>query len=61
MSVQGAAAGPAALPGPATELSRDLGLFSVTMVGVGAMVGAGIFALTGIAAGAAGPALILAF
>jgi amino acid transporter len=31
------------------------------MVGVGAMVGAGIFALTGIAAGAAGPALILAF
>ena len=31
------------------------------MVGVGAMVGAGIFALTGIASGAAGPGLILAF
>ena len=31
------------------------------MVGVGAMIGAGIFVLTGIAAGPAGPALILAF
>ena len=44
-----------------TELSRDLGLFTITMVGVGAMIGAGIFVLTGIAAGTAGPALILAF
>lgn len=44
-----------------TELSRDLSLFDVTMIGVGAMIGAGIFVLTGIAAGAAGPALILAF
>lgn len=48
-------------PQPATELSRDLGLFTITMVGVGAMIGAGIFVLTGIAAGAAGPALIIAF
>ena len=47
--------------GPTTELSRDLGLFTITMVGVGAMIGAGIFVLTGIAAGTAGPALILAF
>jgi len=44
-----------------SELSRDLGLFSITMVGVGAMIGAGIFVLTGIAAGLAGPALILSF
>lgn len=44
-----------------TELSRDLGLFTITMVGVGAMIGAGIFVLTGIAAGTAGPGLILAF
>lgn len=44
-----------------TELSRDLGLFDITMVGVAAMIGAGIFVLTGIAAGTAGPALIVAF
>ena len=43
------------------KLSRDLSLFSVTMIGVGAMIGAGIFVLTGIAAGVAGPAIILAF
>ncbi len=43
------------------KLSRDLSLFSVTMIGVGAMIGAGIFVLTGIAAGIAGPAVILAF
>lgn len=42
-------------------LSRDLSLFDVTMIGVGAMIGAGIFVLTGEAAGTAGPALILAF
>lgn len=42
-------------------LSRTLGLFDVTMIGVGAMIGAGIFVLSGIAAGHAGPALILAF
>lgn len=43
------------------KLSRELGLFSVTMIGVGAMIGAGIFVLTGIAAGVSGPALLLAF
>ena len=42
-------------------LVRSLGLFDITMIGVGAMIGAGIFVLTGIAAGVAGPALILAF
>ncbi len=42
-------------------LVRNLGLFDITMIGVGAMIGAGIFVLTGIAAGKAGPALILAF
>ncbi len=42
-------------------LSRDLDLFTVTMIGVGGMIGAGIFVLTGIAAGVVGPALIVAF
>jgi amino acid transporter/nucleotide-binding universal stress UspA family protein len=42
-------------------LVRNLGLFDITMIGVGAMIGAGIFVLTGIAAGTAGPALIMAF
>lgn len=34
-------------------LSRDLGLFTITMIGVGGMIGAGIFVLTGIASGVA--------
>ncbi len=46
---------------PVTELARDMSLMHVTMIGVGAMIGAGIFVLTGIAAGVAGPALILVF
>lgn len=49
------------LPAPTTELSRDLGLFDITVVGVAAMIGAGIFVLTGTAAGTAGPAPIVAF
>jgi len=44
-----------------TELSRDMSLFDITFIGVGAMIGAGVFALTGFAAGIAGPALLLAF
>jgi len=41
--------------------ARDLGLFDATMLGIGAMIGAGIFVLTGLAAGEAGPASILSF
>ncbi len=44
-----------------TELSRDMSLFDITFIGVGAMIGAGVFALTGFAAGIAGPALTAAF
>lgn len=47
--------------GSEIALSRTLGLLDITMIGVGAMIGAGIFVLTGIAAGEAGPALVLAF
>jgi basic amino acid/polyamine antiporter, APA family len=43
------------------RLSREMSLMDVTLIGVGAMIGAGIFVLTGIAAGVAGPGLILAF
>src|SRR3970040_3106875 len=43
------------------QLSREMSLMDATMIGVGAMIGAGIFVLTGIAAGVAGPALIIAF
>jgi amino acid transporter/nucleotide-binding universal stress UspA family protein len=42
-------------------LSRSLNLFTITMIGVGGMIGAGIFVLTGIAAGVAGPALVMVF
>ena len=52
-----------ATPTQANEitLSRTLGLLDITMIGIGAMIGAGIFVLTGIAAGHAGPALTIAF
>ena len=43
------------------QLARHLGVFEATMIGVGAMIGAGIFVLTGIASGRAGPAALLAF
>jgi amino acid transporter/nucleotide-binding universal stress UspA family protein len=43
------------------RLSREMSLMDATLIGVGAMIGAGIFVLTGIAAGVAGPALILTF
>jgi basic amino acid/polyamine antiporter, APA family len=42
-------------------LSRNLSMFSITMIGVGGMIGAGIFVLTGTAANVAGPAVILTF
>ncbi|MBD3415329.1 MAG: amino acid permease [Candidatus Aminicenantes bacterium] len=49
-----------ASPGP-VQLARHLGVFEATMIGVGAMIGAGIFVLTGMASGNAGPGALLAF
>ncbi|PIU86157.1 MAG: hypothetical protein CO106_04690 [Deltaproteobacteria bacterium CG_4_9_14_3_um_filter_44_9] len=43
------------------RLAREMTLMDATLIGVGAMIGAGIFVLIGIAAGVAGPALILSF
>jgi len=44
----------------APGLRRSLGLADAVGIGFGAIVGAGIFVVTGIAAGVAGPALLLA-
>ena len=52
---------PASRQTPPVQLARHLGLFEATMIGVGAMIGAGIFVLTGMAAGNAGPAALIAF
>jgi basic amino acid/polyamine antiporter, APA family len=41
-----------------TNLRRDLSLISAVAVGLGAIIGAGIFVVTGVAAGVAGPAFI---
>lgn len=43
------------------EPGASLGLLDATMVGIGAMIGAGIFVLTGLAAKTAGPAAVVVF
>ena len=43
------------------ELKRELGLFQVTMAGIGYILGAGIYVLIGIASGYAGNAIWLSF
>ncbi len=42
-------------------LERSLGPFSLTALGIGAVIGAGIFVLSGLASQKVGPALMLAF
>jgi basic amino acid/polyamine antiporter, APA family len=45
-----------------TALKKELGAFDLTMLGIGAIIGTGIFVLTGVAASThAGPALIISF
>ena len=41
-------------------LKREVGVFGATLMGIGSMVGAGVFVSIGIAAGFAGPAVLLA-
>ncbi len=43
------------------ELKRHLGLWGSASIGIGAIIGAGIFVLSGVASGFAGPAVILSF
>ena len=42
-------------------LRRDLGLFDVTMIGVGAMIGTSIFVLIGVTIDEVGPAILVVF
>ncbi|KAB1190512.1 amino acid permease [Haloferax sp. MBLA0076] len=43
------------------ELAKDLGLLSALTIGIGTMVGAGIFVLPGVAAQTAGPVVVVSF
>ena len=43
-----------------TRLARKLGMFDAIAVGLGSMIGAGVFAVIGPAAQAAGPGLLVA-
>jgi amino acid transporter len=43
------------------HLERDLGLYTTITVSIGAMIGSGLFVLPGLAAGKAGPSVILAY
>jgi basic amino acid/polyamine antiporter, APA family len=47
--------------GDVRQLKRTLGWPSLVALGVGAIIGTGIYTLTGVAAGLAGPAVILSF
>jgi len=45
-------------PAGSPVLKRGIGLFGATALGIGAIIGSGIFIVTGIVAGLAGPAMI---
>lgn len=48
--------------GPSQRLTRTLGLWQLTAIGVGGIIGAGIFSLAGtVANGTAGPAVLISF
>ena len=46
-------------PADRGHLKREIGLFDATALGIGAIIGSGIFIVTGIVAGIAGPAMII--
>ncbi len=45
----------------ASPLKKDLKTFDLTMLGIGAIIGTGIFVLTGTGALTAGPGLMISF
>src|SRR5512137_2371248 len=45
--------------GARSALKREIGLFGATALGIGAIIGSGIFVVTGIVADIAGPAMII--
>ena len=45
--------------GSPSELKPTLGLLDATAIGIGAIIGGGIFVVTGIVAGLAGPGLVV--
>ena len=47
--------------GEQSKLKRSLGVFALLSIGIGAVIGSGIFVFTGIAAQIAGPAVMLSF
>ncbi len=49
------------MPLAKAHLKRSLGVFQLTALGVGAVIGAGIFVLSGLGAHYAGPGLMLSF
>ena len=46
--------------GAPREMKRELGVFAATLLGLGSILGTGVFVSIGIAAGVAGPAVLLA-
>ncbi len=52
--------GPEPSPGDAPRLRREVGLTGAVLLGLGSMVGTGVFVSIGIAAGVAGPAVVAA-
>ncbi|MEH7664816.1 amino acid permease, partial [Bacillus velezensis] len=50
-----------AATGGEKSLKRELGAFDLTLLGIGAIIGTGIFVLTGTGAVTAGPGLTVSF